>query len=115
MTHLVFDSAGVMARLDNDRELLFELYDVFISDYESQLACVSEAIAGGAPKELRESAHAIKGALGNIGAMLAHYLAFQLENSGRDENLAGANETFASLKQAISDFQVEIEKFRAES
>ena len=113
MSQKVFDIDGVMTRLDNDRELLFELFDIFLPDSEVQLSAIEEAIATSSPKALQESAHAIKGALGNIGAMLAHTYAFQLEAAGRAGDLTAANKLLTDLRQAISGFIVELEQYRS--
>ena len=107
-----FDKEGALERVDDDLELFFELVDMFFSEYEQQLVTLRGAVDSGTAKELEETAHSIKSALGNIGAMRAFDQAFILEKKGREESLEGASDELSKLESYVSEYKTEVEAFR---
>ncbi|MBX7144961.1 MAG: Hpt domain-containing protein [Oligoflexia bacterium] len=101
-----FDRAGALDRCDNDSQLLKELVQMFFSEYPTALTAIHAAIAAGNADALRKSAHSIKGAAGNVGAVRAHSLALALEKMGASGNLATAKDTLKSFEQAVEAFKV---------
>lgn len=108
----VFDSADAFERVDNDKELFFELVDMFFDDYESSLGNIQQAIESKESKQLEEYAHSIKSALGNLGAMKSFHHALFLERAGRSATFEGVEEVFEKLKESVVAFQKEAESFR---
>ena len=110
-----FDLNGALERVDQDKELFFELFEMFFEDYEAQAAAIRESIEQSSGKGLEESAHSIKSALGNIGAMKAFEMAYTLEKIGRSESLDGASEKFDELIKLIETYRLKVEQFKATS
>ena len=108
----VFDSAEAFERVDNDKELFFELVDMFFEDYEEVIKGIEQAITSQESKPLEERAHSIKSALGNLGAMQAFNLALSLEKSGREESVDGVSGVFEQLKASVAAFKEEADKHR---
>ncbi|RMG43096.1 MAG: Hpt domain-containing protein [Candidatus Dadabacteria bacterium] len=106
----VFDKEAALNRVDNDKELLQELIALFFEEYPAQIRRIETAIQNQDTKELEEAAHAIKSALGNIGAMRCYELAFSLEKSGKTAELSGVRESFDKLVQEVEGFRIEAEK-----
>lgn len=98
----VFDRDATMDRLDGDQELFKELIEIFLTDSKQQLDSIRASIQAGDATETSQLAHAIKGALGNIGAMKCHRLALELERRGK----AGVcdAQVFAQLETNIATF-----------
>lgn len=101
----VFDKEGALNRVGGDRELLAELIQLFIDEYNDQVDELLTFIQDSNAKELERRAHSIKSALGNIGAMQGYDAAYELELAGKNAELgAGAELSFKKLKEGISAY-----------
>ena len=107
-----FDAEEAFERVDNDKELFFELVDMFFEDYEDSLKGVQEAADNKEARHLEERSHSMKSALGNLGAMKGFYDAKFLEFAGKNENFEGVSERLESLKASIAKFKEEAETHR---
>ena len=86
-----FDKQVLLARIDNDLELLHELLTLFIEDAPQQLARIRTASESGDTTTLHRAAHSLKGACANIGAMALRSIAAELEiaaKSGQQEKIS---------------------------
>ncbi|MCB0310813.1 MAG: Hpt domain-containing protein, partial [Bdellovibrionales bacterium] len=84
----VFAKDDAINRVEGDLDLLFELMQMLWEQYPTSVAELRAAVESKNGQKLRESAHSIKSALGNLGAMTSFELAFELEKRGRDENFS---------------------------
>ena len=103
--HPVVDLEGVLERVEGDKELLLELVELFAKDKQKQIEQIRSAMQRGIASEIGASAHAIKSALGNLGAMKAWDLAAQLERAGKESRLSDAPALFSSLEASIDEFE----------
>ncbi|MEZ4755153.1 MAG: Hpt domain-containing protein [Bdellovibrionota bacterium] len=111
----VFDKTSALDRVGQDKELLFELMDMFQSSSQETLVNIDQAIKTSDALKLHQTAHSIKSVLGNIGAVTSFELAGKLEAAGREDNLDLALDLFTKLKTEIEKFKAEVEEFRKES
>jgi CheY-like chemotaxis protein len=95
------DTAALVDGVGGDRKLLRELVDVFLSDTPRLLGRVERAIARRDAARLAETAHALKGSVGNFDSGRVFEAVRQLEMLGRDKNLAEARTAFADTKMKI--------------
>lgn len=79
----IFDRVQTIERLDGDEELFKELMGIFQEDGARQLAELKQCVTSSNADSVSKVAHGIKGALGNIGAMRAHRVAFEIELCGK--------------------------------
>jgi HPt (histidine-containing phosphotransfer) domain-containing protein len=107
---MILDVQELLEEIDNDRELLAQMFQAFEADADRRMALIRGAIHTGDSAALMTEAHALKGSVGNFFAMPVCETAYQLEIMGRDKTTAGAVEAFqrlesqvAALKQAIRD------------
>jgi HPt (histidine-containing phosphotransfer) domain-containing protein len=107
---MVFDKDAVMERVDGDTELLFSLIEILESDLREKLPAIGAALDAGDMKTASETAHSLKSALGNLGAMVAHGIALSLERAGRDGNVAQAESDYAALGVATAEYLVEFNR-----
>jgi signal transduction histidine kinase/DNA-binding response OmpR family regulator len=91
------DVNQLLDRIDDDRAFLAELVEIFRRDYPVNLDAVQAAIDNQNAAALQRSAHALKGALGNLSALGASSLAAELESMGRSLDIADARPTFDRL------------------
>jgi HPt (histidine-containing phosphotransfer) domain-containing protein len=107
---MILDAEELLEEIDNDRELLEQMFQLFEADADRRIALIREAIGSGDAATLLAEAHALKGGVGNFFATPVYETAYELEIMGRDNQTAGAAEAFeklerqmATLKQAIRD------------
>jgi two-component system sensor histidine kinase/response regulator len=96
-----FDESAGLACTGGDRQLLKEIVTLFREDYPTQLKRIATAIKRRNGEELRMAAHALKGALANVGADPARKAALELEDIGRTESLEGADAAHRRLEAEL--------------
>ena len=101
----VFDLDKALEIVDQDKEFLKELMDIFKSDYPQKSAAIYQAIKEKDFKTMNETAHGLKGAAGNLFLNKVYELALQLEKKGKENKIEGAKEIYQELEE-------EMEKFR---
>ena len=95
------DVPALMARLEGDRELLAELYEIFVPDAEGLLAALEKGVSSSDADAVRRAAHTLKGAAGNFCAPSAVAAALALETAGRTREMADAPRLLARLRAEI--------------
>jgi HPt (histidine-containing phosphotransfer) domain-containing protein len=81
-TPSVLNIKELLSRVDNDHELVSELFFIFKSVFPSHLQRLSDAVANQLPKQVEAERHTLKGMLLNLSATRAAALAADLENLG---------------------------------
>jgi signal transduction histidine kinase/DNA-binding response OmpR family regulator/HPt (histidine-containing phosphotransfer) domain-containing protein len=81
--HHPVDWEALLDSIDGDRQFARDLADAFIGTGDRELAAIAAALGTGDAAALRESAHALKGASGNLRASAAASAAAQLESAAR--------------------------------
>ncbi|MEX0676924.1 MAG: response regulator [Pirellulales bacterium] len=94
-----FDSAALLARVEGDWDLLHEMCELFLQSSPLLLAEIEAGITRRDSATVERAAHALKGAMQNMGAAPAARAAAGLEQIGRHDDLSGAEESLAALKQ----------------
>ena len=94
-----------------ERELLSELIHVFLKDQSQLLAKIENAVERKDEKELRLTAHTIKGALTHLGGREAANLAAALELMGQNENLDNAEAVLVEFRSSLSLMTYELKRF----
>jgi HPt (histidine-containing phosphotransfer) domain-containing protein len=97
----IVNVAELLARVDNDAELLRELIAIFKIEFPRHLCALREAIGQGNLKNVQRSGHTLRGMLSNLGATRAAAAAARLEQLGdsSDGNV---------LKSALALFETEV-------
>ena len=108
------DLKDVLERVQNDKELLLELLDIYQEDFAKRRKALGEAIKNKDFNGIKESAHSLKGSSGNISAkgMFAHCL--KLEQMAKDNDLSQAPEVLKAIDQEfvqLADHSREIKKY----
>lgn len=101
-TSSILDIADLLTRVDDDHELLVELFFIFKSVFPAHLQSLAEAINVGNVKEVQTESHTLKGMLLNLAAPRASAVASRLEEMSREKQLGG-------MKEALAAFQVEVD------
>jgi HPt (histidine-containing phosphotransfer) domain-containing protein len=96
-----FDRAAALAELDGDEQLLRELAGIFLAEWPKWAAEMHAALAGGEAERLGIVVHAVKGAVGVLGAPGAFAAAAGLETMSRAGDLGRAGEALAALEGEV--------------
>jgi HPt (histidine-containing phosphotransfer) domain-containing protein len=98
-SNLTFDHGELLARVDNDRELLHDLLTIFKEEFPRHLQALHEAVDSGDGKLVAIAAHTMKGMLLNMAAGQAATAAGRLEQMGRSSETSGFQEAFAAFER----------------
>ena len=97
------DFPELLARVDNDRELLLDLMSIFKEDFPRHLRELSDVVAARDLKKVTIVSHTLKGMLANLAVTRATAAAAKLEQLGRE---AGGESEIAEAHRA---FQREVQ------
>ena len=90
----------LLARVDNDRELLRDLLLIFKEDFPRHFHALQEAVSRGDSAQVSAVSHTLKGMLSNLSATRAAACAAALEHIGRAKDTS-------SLAKALVAFEHE--------
>ena len=110
----IIDLPDVMDRVQDDKELLLELLDIFQEDFLKKREALSEAVAAGDIFKIKEAAHSIKGASGNISAKSMHAVCLQLEGLAKTGTTAGMPELIKVIDGQFEELKVFAAKLKKE-
>jgi HPt (histidine-containing phosphotransfer) domain-containing protein len=111
----VLNVTELLARVENDRELLRDLVTIFKDDLPVQLASLREAIHAEQMQCISIAGHTLKGMLSNLAASRAAAAAGRLEHLGREGQKVGMREAFAELEKETSLLLPELESCATEA
>ena len=93
----VIDWDELRERLCGDDELVATIVDLFVEECPAWLAEIVNAVEAADPERIRISAHALKGAAGNLSAHSLTAVAGRLEHLAGEGNLPACNAACAEL------------------
>lgn len=105
------DIAGLLAEMDNDREIVVELFDSFDNSLQGQKMAMRQALEAQDYKLLQRESHAIKGAALNVCANDLAQTAKDLENSCRAGQSQKYRDLFILLDEKIDEVQIYMQEF----
>ncbi len=95
---------------EDDPDFLIELLDEYMNTSEVNLKAIRYAIQAKDTATVVKTAHILKGASSNIGAVNMTELSKQLQHLGRAETLEGAVELIDRLDVELVEVKSELEK-----
>jgi two-component system, sensor histidine kinase and response regulator len=108
----IIDLKDALERVQDDKELLLELFNIFQEDFPGKRDAILAAFKKGDVNSFRQLAHGLKGATGNISARQMHENCIELDGMGKTGNLAGAGEKLALLDKQYEEFKAEAVKLK---
>ncbi len=82
MSESIFDKASLVNRMMGDEELAREIIGVFLDDVPNKIAILKQALENREASDVRDHAHAIKGAAMNTSALALKDIAYLMEEAG---------------------------------
>jgi HPt (histidine-containing phosphotransfer) domain-containing protein len=100
-TSAILNLEELLNRVDDDRELLVEIFGIFKTSYPGHLQRISEAIKSQDARRVETESHALKGMLLNLSAVRAASAAITLESMAREGRFDGGGGLLAALRSEI--------------
>lgn len=106
----MLDAEELLEEVDNDREMLAQMFQIFESDAEERVSRIRAAIDAGDATTLMEEAHALKGGIGNFFADVPFETAYRLETMGKEGDMSDAARVCAELEGQLEVLKSAIRK-----
>jgi HPt (histidine-containing phosphotransfer) domain-containing protein len=111
---LIFGHEELLARVENDRELLRDLLAIFKEDFPRQLLALREAVDAKDGNRVATAAHTLRGMLSNLAASQAAATAARLEQMGRKNETLGFQEAFGVFENDANKLLPQLDACMAE-
>ncbi len=110
----IIDLKDAMERVQDDKELLLELFDIFTEDFVGKYAALQAAQAKGDSAEFQMLAHGLKGATGNISAAEMHENCVELDKKAKSCDIGDTGPKIVLLGQQFEAFKAEAARIKKE-
>lgn len=114
MSDEIIDLTELLERVQDDKELLNELLDIYQEDFLVKRQALGEAIATNDIAKIKEVAHSMKGASGNISAKPLHAACLKLESLAKEGKTDGMQEVAAGIDGYFEEIKVFAARFKKE-
>jgi len=105
----------LLARVDNDRELLCDLLSIFKREFPGHLQALQNAVARNDATQVAGVSHMLKGMLSNLAVTKAATSAARLEQLARAEQIPPMRDALAAFEQDVQGLLPEMESYMAEA
>ena len=112
MSDEIIDLKDVLERVQDDKELLAELFDIYEEDFVVKRKDLGDAIAAHDIVKIKEVAHSMKGSSGNISAKSLHAACLQLELLAKEGKTDGMLEVVSLIDGYFEQIKVFAAKFK---
>jgi len=114
MSEEILDMEDFLERVQDDKELLLELLDIFTADYEVKKGQLQEAIENKDDEQIRGLAHSLKGSSGNISAKRLREIFLQIEVKAKEKDFEKLNGLLVQMRQEFDSLSQRIGEVKAE-
>ena len=108
----ILDLKEFMERVQDDKELLLELLDIYQEDFVKKRHALTEAVNGKDAQKVREIAHSLKGASGNISAKPLHANFIIMEQSAKNNDLSQTAGMLTEIDKQFEDLKENIVRIK---
>ena len=114
MNEDLFNLEEFLERVQDDKELLLELLDIFSEDYVGKRKALQEAVEKNDFEEIKSISHSLKGASGNISAKTLRAIFLQFEEMGKIKDVSSAQEKFDALDKEYEELLKRFKEIKEE-
>ncbi len=114
MSEPIIDLKDVLDRVQDDKELLVELFEIYVDDFITKRKDLGEAIAARNLPMVKQVAHSMKGASGNISAKPLYTLCLKLEHLAHDGTTEGMQDLLPEIDSQFEQIKVFAVNFKKE-
>ena len=112
MQEKIIDLEDALDRVQDDKELLLELFDIFEKDFKVKRKELEKSLSDGDVETVRNISHSLKGASGNISAVRIQALCFFIEKTSSENILDGIEERLPELDVCFEEYKKEAQSIR---
>jgi len=112
MSEEIIDLKDVLERVQDDKELLDELFDIYQEDFVAKRKALGDAIAAHDIVKIKEVAHSMKGSSGNISAKSLYASCLKLELLAKEGKTDGMQEIAVTIDGYFEKIKVFAAKFK---
>jgi len=112
MSEEIIDLKDVLERVQDDKELLDELFDIFQEDFVKKRQALGEAITAKDIGKIKEIAHSMKGSSGNISAKPMYASCLKLEALAKEGKTDGMQEVVTGIDGYFEEVKVFSARFK---
>jgi len=105
----VFNLSELLARVDNDSELLREVIGICKAEIPRHISLLREAVAQADVKNIEKLGHTLKGVLLHLAATRAAAAAGRLEQLGRSSDTTTLTSAVAIFESEVAKLMMELE------
>ena len=105
MSEQVIDLEEVLERVQDDKELLLELFDIFTTDYTAKMQTLKSALPDKNFEVIKDVIHSVKGAAGNISAKSVHDICMSIEHMAMAKDIAAIQNAVPVLEENFKALQ----------
>jgi HPt (histidine-containing phosphotransfer) domain-containing protein len=114
MSNANIDLTELLARVENDRELMRDLLTIFKEEFPRHLRALREAVDSMNGEMVTAEAHTLKGMLANLAAGPAAEAAARLELLGRNREVSEFPRAFVSFENISKELLLQLDTCMAE-
>jgi len=114
MNNEILDLPEFLERVQDDKELLVELLEIYTEDYKDKRVALGKATEEGDFEAIKSVAHSLKGASGNISAKKVRKTLIEFEEMGKNSDCSKAPELLAELDKGYEALLECIEQVKEE-
>jgi two-component system sensor histidine kinase/response regulator len=107
------DLKELLARVEYDRELLDDVFQIFRDEFPKLNLLLKDAAARGDLKQVQTSAHTLKGMLASLSFRSASASAMRIERMAKQSDLTGLLTEMRRLESGAAFAQASLERFCA--
>jgi len=110
----IFDLAAALEIVVGNKELFYEIGNLFIESLPGYLDQIRSGIRNGDAQAVERAAHSLKGSVGNFGAGRSYAAALQLEKLGEQGNIKVIPAAMNLLEEELGLLVDELKRVLAE-
>ena len=114
MTHSHINLEELLARVENDRELMRDLLLIFKEEFPQRREALREAVESMDAGKVVLEAHSLKGMFSNLAAAEAAAAAARLEQLGRNQETTKFHESLANFEMIAKELLQQLDACMAE-
>ena len=114
MSEEIIDLREFMERVQDDRDLMIELLDIFQQDFAEKRKVIDGAVQSKNFEQIRSIAHSLKGSSGNISAKTMHASWFQIEQLAKNSDVIGIAEVLGQLDKMFKELETYAIRLKSE-
>jgi HPt (histidine-containing phosphotransfer) domain-containing protein len=114
MDNHTLDLPEFLDRVQEDKDLLLELLDIYVDDYKQKRQSLEVALKDKNFEEIRNIAHSLKGSSGNISAKDLRELFSRIEEMGKTKVPGDVNSLTAEMDTKFKELLRRIEEVKKE-